>query len=328
MAKKHILPVAGALCIVSVLLSLTLGAAKLTLPQLWQAVCTGPESTAGIIFWYSRLPRTAACLLSGAALAVSGCILQNVLGNRLASPGIIGVNAGAGFAVTLCCACGILSGWGIALGSFGGAMLAVMIVFLLARKTGASRTTVILSGVAMNSILNALADAVVVLVPDAGMLSSEFRIGDFSSVSHPRLLPAGILIAAALLIVLSLCSELDVLALGEDTARSLGLSVRQMRWIFLLLAALLAGASVSFAGLVGFVGLIVPHTVRRLVGSESRRMLPLCILGGAGFVTLCDVLSRTLFAPYELPVGILLSVIGGPFFLLLLLRGKGGHSRD
>ena len=324
--KRLVYLAAGSLWLLGVLLSLCLGAAKLSPAQLWQAIRGGPRDTAGYIFWYSRLPRTAACLLAGAAQAVSGCNLQSVLGNQLASPGIIGVNAGAGLAVTACCAFGALSGWTVSLASFGGAMAAVALVVALSRKTGASRTTVILSGVAMNSILGAFRDAVTTLVPEAAMLSGEFRVGGFSSVVHTRLIPAGILIAAALAAALTLCSELDVLALGEDTAQSLGLSVKRTRTVFLLLAALLAGASVSFAGLLGFGGLLVPHMARRLVGSESRFLLPLSILLGAGFVTVCDLASRLLFAPYELPVGILMSLIGGPFFLILLLRKKGGRS--
>jgi len=327
MSKKPrvIFGAAGALCVISVVLSLCLGAANLSIEELWRAITEGPSGTAGYIFWYSRLPRTCACILAGAALSCSGCILQSVLGNKLASPGIIGVNAGAGLAVTICCAVGALSGWIISVASFGGAMLAVVTVVLLAKKTGASRTTVILAGVAMNSILGALRDAVTVLVPDTAMLSNEFRIGSFSSVVTSRLLPAGVLIVAALLLVMTLCNELDVLALGEETAKSLGMPVKQFRVLFLFLAAVLAGATVSFAGLLGFVGLLVPHISRKFVGGESRYLLPASGLIGAGFVTICDLASRLLFVPYELPVGILMSVIGGPFFLALLLKKKGGH---
>jgi len=325
MDKKRIaFLLAGIVCLMAAVLSLCFGAARLSMLQLWQAILGGPRNTAGYIFWYSRLPRTAASLLAGAALAASGCILQSVLGNHLASPGIIGVNAGAGLFVTVCCAMGILSGWAIALSAFGGAIAAVLTVVLLAHKTGASRTTVILSGVAMNSLFGALRDAVTTLVPEAAMFSGEFRVGGFSAVVSARLIPAGILIFAALAAALTVCNELDVLALGEETARSLGLSVKQTRTFFLLLAALLAGAAVSFAGLLGFVGLLVPHAARRIVGGESRYLLPFSILTGAGFVTACDLISRLLFSPYEMPVGILLSVIGGPCFLFLLLRNKGG----
>lgn len=314
--------------VAATLLSLMFGAAQLSLAQVWQAMVSGPQDTAGWIFWYVRLPRTAACLLSGAALAVAGAVIQGVLANQLASPSIIGVNAGAGLAVTLCCAFGALSGWLIAASSFAGALLAVLLVTVTAQKTGASRTTVILGGVAVNSFLNALSEAVTNLIPEAGVLSADFRVGGFSSVAYTRLIPAGVLIVLSLFCCFTLCNELDVLTLGEETAQGLGLSVKKMRILFLILAAMLAGASVSFAGLLGFVGLIVPHAVRKLAGNESHILLPLCALGGAGFVTFCDLVSRLAFAPYELPVGILMSVLGGPFFVLLLWKQKGGRNRD
>lgn len=326
--KKTILLGALLICVQATLLSICLGAVNLSLAQLWQALLSGPSGTAGYIFWYSRLPRTAACLLAGAALAVSGAVIQSVLHNRLASPGIIGVNAGAALAVTVCCAMGALSGWAIAGAAFSGAMCAMLLVVLVGQKTGASRTTVILAGVAVNAILNALSETITTLVPEIAMMSVDFRIGGFASVSHSRLLPASVLILAALAALLLMANELDVLALGEDTAKSLGMPVKRMRTVFLVLAALLAGAAVSFAGLLGFVGLIVPHAVRKLTGSDSRYLLPMCALGGAGFVTACDTASRVIFAPYELPVGILMSVIGGPVFLVLLLRRKGGHGND
>ncbi len=311
--------------LLATLLSLCLGSVHISPNELLQAIIQGPTNTNGWIFWYSRLPRTIACLLSGSALAVSGAVIQIVLNNKLASPSIIGVNAGAGLTVTICCGLGILSGWGIAFASFGGALTAVIVVMAAAQSIGASRTTVILSGVAINSFLGALSESITTLNPDITALSNDFRVGGFSAVSPSRLLPAGTLILLALIVLMSLCSELDVLSLGEETAQSLGLSVKKIRNLFLLLSALLAGASVSFAGLLGFVGLIVPHAARRFCGDESKQLLPLCAFGGAGFVTICDLAARLIFAPYELPVGILMSVLGAPFFLLLLLKNKGGR---
>ena len=325
MNKRWIFVSAAAACLLAAALSLCLGAVPLTPEQLWHALTEGPKSTAGYILWYARLPRTAACLLAGAALAASGCILQRMLGSSLASPGIIGVNAGAGLGVTLCCALGGLSGWAFSLSAFGGAVLAVLTVALLTWQRGASRTTVILAGVALNSILSALRDALTTLIPETAMLTGEFRVGGFSSVVSARLIPAAILILSALAVTLLLCRQLDVLSLGEETARSLGMRVKAVRTVYLLLAAVLAGAAVSFAGLLGFVGLLVPHMARRLVGSESRACIPLSILLGAGLVTVCDLCARLLFAPHELPVGILMAVLGGPFFLVLLLRKGGRH---
>ena len=317
------------LLIASFLLSVCLGSARLSFAELWTAVAEGAGNTntaAGRIFWYARLPRTAACILAGAALAVSGAVIQGVLTNKLASPGIIGVNAGAGLAVTICCAFGAFSGWVIAGAAFGGAIAAVMLVALTAQKISASRTTVILGGVAVNSCLNAASEAISILVPEAGMQAADFRVGGFSSVAYARLLPAGILIAVGLILLFTLTNELDVISLGEDTAQGLGMPVKKMRTAFLGLSALLAGAAVSFAGLLGFVGLIVPHIARKMVSNESGKLLPFCALCGASFVTLCDLLARTFFSPYEIPVGILMSFIGGPFFLFLLIKRKGGHA--
>ena len=327
---KNRLLFAGAviLFMISTILSCCIGSAAISVSELLEVLAQGIENVTtpeARIFWYARLPRTIACALAGAALAVSGAVIQGVLTNQLASPGIIGVNAGAGLAVTICCALGAFSGWAIAGAAFGGAIAAVLLVALTAQKIGASRTTVILGGVAVNSCLNAASEAIAILVPDAGMQAADFRVGGFSNVAYVRLLPAGVLILIGLLLLFTLTNELDVISLGEDTAQGLGMPVKKMRTVFLSLSALLAGAAVSFAGLLGFVGLIVPHIVRKLVSAESGKMLPFCTLLGASFVILCDLFARTLFTPYEIPVGIIMSFIGGPFFLFLLIHRKGGH---
>ena len=322
---RLILPVLALLCGGAAMGSLLLGAAGLSPADVLGALMAGPDSgAAGAIVWYARLPRTAATLLCGCALAVSGCVIQRVLGNPLASPGIIGVNAGAGLAVTVLCAMGVLSGWAIAAGSFLGALGAALLVTLTARRVGASRSTVILGGVAVNSFLSALSEAVTSLVPDAAALSVDFRIGGFGSLPPGRVMPALILIFAALGVVFTLHNELDLMALGEETAQGLGLSVKRVRSCLLICAAILAGSSVALAGLLGFVGLIVPHMARFLVGNQSRYQLPAAALLGAGLVTVCDLVGRIIAAPYELSAGIFMALIGGPFFLRLLLNRKGG----
>ncbi len=327
--KNHLLFTGAVILFVtSIILSCCIGSAAISLPELMEAVKQGigaVETPVARIFWYARLPRTIACALAGAALAVSGAVIQGVLTNQLASPGIIGVNAGAGLAVTVCCALGAFSGWAIAGAAFGGAVTAVLLVALTAQKIGASRTTVILGGVAVNSCLNAASEAISILVPDAGMQAADFRVGGFSNVAYVRLLPAGVFILIGLILLFTLTNELDVISLGEDTAQGLGMPVKKMRTVFLGLSALLAGAAVSFAGLLGFVGLIVPHIARKLVSAENGKLLPFCALLGASFVTLCDLFARTLFTPYEIPVGIIMSFIGGPFFLFLLIHRRGGH---
>lgn len=319
---------AVSVCFLAAGLSLCLGNISIMPVELFRILCGGGEGISRSILLYARLPRTIAALSAGAALATSGAVLQNVLSNKLASPGIIGVNAGAGLGVTLCCALGVLSGYWVSLGAFAGSLVTVCAIFLFSFRTNASKTTVILGGVALNSILNAICESITVLDTDVAMLSIDFRVGGFSSVSYTRLIPAVVLILFAFALLFTLCNELDVVTLGDETAQGVGLPVGKYRLLFLALAALLAGAAVSFAGLLGFIGLIVPHFVRRLAGNESGKLLPLCAISGAGFLTLCDLISRLVFAPYELPVGILMSVIGGPIFLLLLIRYKGGRRND
>ena len=321
---------AGFLCFaVAAAAGLMLGSTRLSFSELLRAFTEGFDVSAGTrIFAYVRLPRTVAALVCGAALAVSGAVIQGVLANQLASPSVIGVNAGAGVAVTLCTALGIYGGWRLSLFSFVGAFAAVMLVSLGAKKWGASRSTVILLGVAMNSLLGAVSDAIVTFLPDAGVMSNDFKIGEFSAVTYQKLLPAAVVIAVTIAVLFTLSNELDVLTLGEDNARGLGMNTSVMRTLFLLLAALLAGCAVSIAGLLSFVGLIVPHAVRRIAGSKSQHLLGLCALFGAAFVCLCDTIARTAFSPYEIPVGIIMAFLGAPFFVFILIKGKGGHSGD
>ena len=314
--------------LISAVLSLCLGAAGLSLSKLWAALLSGPDASAAArILWYARIPRTLACSLAGAGLSVSGAVIQKVLNNSLASPGIIGVNAGAGLAVAICCALGAFAGWAVAGAAFLGALCATFLVVMTARKSHASRTTVVLAGVAVTACLNAVTETIRTMVPDAALASQDFRVGGFHAVNQSRLLPAGILIILGIVVVCTLTNELELLSLGDDTAHALGMRVAPTRNWLLMLSALLAGASVSFAGLLGFVGLIVPHIARRIIGGESDRLIPFCALAGGGFVALCDLIARVIFAPYELPTGILMSFLGGPFFIWLLLKRREGHSK-
>lgn len=204
----------------------------------------------------------------------------------------------------------------------------MILVSLGAKKWGASRGTVILIGVAMNSLLGAVSDSIITFIPEVGVMSNNFKIGEFSAVTYQKLVPAMFIIAVAIVVLITLHNELDVLSLGEESAKGLGLNTGLMRMLFLLFVALLAGCAVSLAGLLSFVGLLVPHAVRRIAGSKSSNLLGLCALYGAGFVCLCDTLARTAFSPYEIPVGIIMAFLGAPFFVYILIKGRGGHRRD
>ncbi len=320
-----ILYTATALLFVCVaVLSLLLGSTPLPLGALFESLLQGDFTSAHArIFLYVRLPRTLASLVAGGALASAGALAQGSLHNRLASPSILGVNAGAGLAITLATAFGILGGFLTSLFAFLGAMLATSLIALFSKKFGLSRANVILCGVALNSLFNAVSSAVITLLPDVGVMSNDFRVGDFSSVTYRTLLPASIIILLTLAVAYTLSNDLDTLSLGDERAFGLGLSPYRLRSLLMLLIALLSGASVSLCGLLSFVGLIVPHALRMLGVHKSAHLLPLSTLLGASFVTLCDTLSRTIFAPYEVPVGILMSILGAPFFLFLLFSKKG-----
>ena len=202
-----------------------------------------------------------------------------------------------------------------------------MLVLLIAEHTSASKITLVLAGVAVSGIFSAAIDAVITFVPEALNGYSDFRIGGFNGVSMDQLSPAVWIILLGLLAVLSLHNELDILMLGTEQAQSLGLPARRLRTLFLVLAAALAGSAVSFSGLIGFVGLIVPHMMRQLLGEESRYLVLGATLGGAALLCGCDLLARVIFSPFELPVGIVMSLVGGPFFLWLL-RKRGGYGHD
>ena len=315
-----------AVLLLSVILGILLGSTKISLSDMLGAIVRGDyQSTEARILLYVRLPRVLGSLICGMALAVSGAVIQGVLANRLASPSIIGVNAGAGLAVTLCSAFGIIGGWQLSLFSFLGAFFAVMIVSIGAKKWGASRGTVILLGVALNAFLGAVSDTVKTFIPEVSIISNDFRVGDFSSVTYAKVIPAAVAIIVAVIVLQTFASDLDVLTLGDENAKGLGLNTGVMRIVFLMLSALLAGAAVSVCGLLSFVGLLVPHAVRRIATSEAKHLVPLSALFGAGFVTLCDTLARVVFAPYELPVGIIMAFLGAPFFIFILIKGKGGR---
>ena len=325
--NRLVLAALAVLTLGAMALSLCVGSQGVALPRLLAALRTGdPADPVRRIVLYVRLPRMAAGLCCGAAMAVAGALLQAVLNNAMASPNVIGVNAGAGFFALL--AGVLLPQRAVPGAAFAGALVTALLIYLLALRAGLARTTLVLAGLAVSGILTAGVNTMRLLVPEGVTGADGFLIGGLSGVSLTAVGSALPYLAAGGVLALFLAPELNILALGEQTAASLGLPVGRTRLASILAAALLAGAAVSFAGLISFVGLLVPHIARRLVGVDHRVLLPACALLGAIFLLVCDTAARTLFAPYELPVGILLNVIGGVFFLYLLLGRKRGRVYD
>ncbi|MDE7323866.1 MAG: iron ABC transporter permease [Lachnospiraceae bacterium] len=283
------------------------------------------DSTAYVLIYTVRIPRAAGAYLAGMGLATSGVLLQYVMNNSLASPNTIGVNSGAGFAVMLALFLGNGQVSRLPAAAFLGALVTSLAIFGLAYMADSSRTTIILAGITVSSFLNAGINTIKILDTDISVNLTSFMIGSLSGITFDKLKIPGTAILTAFLITLLFARSVNVLGLGDDIARSLGLNVPVVRLVVLILSSVLAGCVVSYAGMLSFVGLIVPHICRRLFGNDARYLLPCSALLGASFVLGCDTLGRMLFAPFELPAGVLMSFIGGPFFLYLLLKKKGGR---
>ena len=279
------------------------------------------------VFLHVRLPRMLGCLLAGSGLAVAGMILQTVLANPLASPNILGIQSGAGLMTVLSAAL-FPAAFGLRMpASFLGAFLASLFVMLLAKKIRASRSTIVLAGLAVSQIFSACIDLILTLAPDSLTGYTDFRIGSLAGITLNRLLFPALCIVGAIVFTLLCARQLELMQLGQRDAQCAGLDVNRWMLGFLALASLLAGSVISFTGMIGFVGLIVPHMVRRLSPDPLMKQLVSCLLLGPAFLLLADLLARTVAAPYEIPAGILLTLAGGPYFLCLLLKGKG-HGHD
>lgn len=283
------------------------------------------SSTVYILITTVRFPRMLGGLFAGIGLACAGVILQGVMNNSLASPNTIGVNSGAGFAVMLCMLFFPSVPALLPVFSFVGALLTTLSIFLLAYLADRSRTTIILAGITVSSFLNAGINTIKLLDSDISINLSSFLVGSLSGLTLSRITLPCICILAAFFLSLFLATPLNLLGLGDDIAASLGLHVSLTRFALLGISSILAGCVVSYAGLLSFVGLIVPHICRQIFGNDARFLLPCSALLGGSFVLFCDLLGRLLFSPFELPAGILMAFIGGPFFLYLLLKKKGGR---
>lgn len=300
------------LLVISMMASLLLGST-----WLWD----GSQRMQAIILLNIRLPRMAGCLLAGAALALSGYVLQALLANPLASPSITGIQSGAGLGNVLVCALAPTLSAGIP-ASFAGAILTGGLILALCGRFRSSKTTIVLAGLAMGQLCGALIDLILVFFPDALAGYSAFRMGSFAGLTFHKISLSLFVIPAASIITIICARQLELLMLGRDTAQSLGLDSRKWTMVFMALASLLAACVVSYAGLISFAGLIVPHIIKRQIQGNTLAQMAGCVLGGAAFMLVCDLAARILAAPYELPTGIVLSLAGAPYFLWLLLHRK------
>ncbi|WP_144416044.1 iron ABC transporter permease [Calothrix sp. 336/3] len=311
------------LLLLTVGISLSMGAVAMTPSELWQAVRRQGEVLNQTIIWDLRLPRTLAAMLVGSALGVSGALLQGMLRNGLADPFLLGISAGAGLVAIAMFSLGALQAY-VPLAAWVGGLGTTVIVYFLARKgDGISVERLILGGVAVSSLFGAIQSVLLLLAEDGQIQAAlNWLIGSLNGRGWTEIQGAGLYICGAVLAGCLLARTVNLLNLGDELAVSLGVSLGRSRILIGGVASLLAAGAVSIAGLIGFVGLIVPHVVRLLVGTDYRIVLPLSAIAGALVLTFADVVSR--LTAVELPVGAVTALLGSPLFIWLLYRRQSG----
>lgn len=285
------------------------------------------EQASDVIVWQVRAPRVLLAAVTGAALALAGSAYQAVFRNPLADPYLLGAASGAGFGAAVTIVYGASVTWLATLGvptvAFVTALVTVSLAVLMARVGGTLPTvSLILAGVVLGSSLSAGTSFVMLADQErtAGVLA--WLLGSFAFANWRDVLVLATILVLAIPAGLAARRAFDLMLVGEASAKQLGLPVERFKWLVVVIATLLTAAAVSVAGVIGFVGLVVPHAVRLAVGPEHRELIPLSILWGAAFLVLADLAARTVLAPAELPVGVVTSLVGGPFFLILLRRSR------
>lgn len=325
---KRGLPVI-ALCFVAMVAAILaapfVGSTSISFVRVFNTSLPFADNVDAQIFFIARLPRALAAALVGGTLAAAGVVFQGLLRNPLATPYTLGVSAGASLGAMVAITFGSWMVGGVASASLLGAFLAVAIVYALAsaRHRGMSTTVLLLAGVTLNAFFSAL----ILFVQYLSDFAQTFRalrwlMGDLDVAGYEPILYALPLVALAFIAFAWLARPLNLLSIGAEAAGTRGVNVERAQRVAFLSASLATGAAVAVGGPIGFVGIIVPHLVRLVVGADHRLVLPASTLFGAAFLVVCDVIARTAFAPIELPVGIITAIVGGPFFLWLLIRNR------
>jgi iron complex transport system permease protein len=334
----------GVLLLGVLLLGVSLGATAIPPGTILQILLNGSglfhfsrrwDPATEVIIWQYRLPIVVGTALVGAALAVAGTLFQAILRNPLADPFLLGTSSGAALGAAIAFVLPFDTVYGTffpltALCAFVGAVITIVFVYLLARTGGETPVvTLILAGVAVNAVMVAAQTVLLTLAPRSqfGGIVALFNwlAGGVSVVSWPPVLLVGALIVPGIMLALGVAGVLDAFGLGEESAAHLGLHVERYKFLIVVLASLITAAAVSISGLIGFVGLMIPHVMRLLLGPRHRLLLPAATFGGAIFLVLADLLARVVLAPSVLPVGVFTSLVGAPFFLFLLKNSKRAY---
>ncbi|PLY47702.1 iron ABC transporter [Lelliottia sp. F153] len=308
------------------LLATGFGALRLPITLLWN----GTDEALRQIWFTIRLPRVLLALVIGGSLALAGCVMQGLFRNPLADPGLLGISSGAACAVALWVVLpvtlpALLMLYAPMLAAFLGALAATLVIFLLSQQRDSSLSRLLLVGIAINALCGAAVGVLSWVSNDAQLRQlSLWGMGSLGSAQWSTLLAVTSLMIPTVLIIWRLAGALNLLQLGDEEAHYLGVDVRVVQRILLLCSALLVASAVAVSGVIGFIGLVVPHLMRMWLGSDHRAVIPGSVLAGAFLLLIADTLARTAVAPAEMPVGLLTSLLGAPWFLWLIFR-RGGH---
>jgi iron complex transport system permease protein len=309
------------------LLATGFGALRLPVTLLWN----GTDDALRQIWFTIRLPRVLMALVIGGSLALAGCVMQGLFRNPLADPGLLGISSGAACAVALWVVLpvtlpALLMLYAPMLAAFLGALAATLVIFLLSQQRDSSLSRLLLVGIAINALCGAAVGVLSWVSNDAQLRQlSLWGMGSLGSAQWSTLLAVTSLMIPTVLIIWRLAGALNLLQLGDEEAHYLGVDVRVVQRILLLCSALLVASAVAVSGVIGFIGLVVPHLMRMWLGSDHRAVIPGSVLAGAFLLLIADTLARTAVAPAEMPVGLLTSLLGAPWFLWLIFRRGGQH---
>ncbi|UJD94430.1 iron ABC transporter permease [Lelliottia amnigena] len=308
------------------LLATGFGALRLPVTLLW----SGHDEALRQIWLTIRLPRVLLAVVIGGSLALAGCVMQGLFRNPLADPGLLGISSGAACAVALWVVLpfslpALLMLYAPMLAAFVGALAATLVIFLLSQQRDSSLSRLLLVGIAINALCGAIVGVMSWVSNDAQLRQlSLWGMGSLGSAQWSTLLAAASLMIPTVMIIWRLSGALNLLQLGDEEAHYLGVDVRAVQRVLLLCSALLVASAVAVSGVIGFIGLVVPHLMRMWLGADHRAVIPGSVLAGAVLLLIADTLARTIVAPAEMPVGLLTSLLGAPWFLWLIFR-RGGH---
>lgn len=329
MSRFTLATLLGATLMASLLAGVRFGPVELTTAEVLAALTSGDVEMHRDIVLQLRLPRMLLGVLVGGGLALAGATFQALLRNPLAEPYILGISGGASVGAVAVIALGWagFGSWSLPLAAFAGALLAIALVFRVATASGRAMDVrvLLLAGVVVAAFFSACIGFVLSISSALTIQRAVLWImGSLALASWQSVLLAAVYTLPAAVVLIALARPLNLMAIGEETAHYLGADVEGVKRTALVVAALITAAGVAVAGVIGFVGLVVPHAIRLLIGSDHRALLPLSFLGGAAFLTLADLIARLAFDPIEIPIGIVTAFVGVPIFLVLLRRSLAG----